>query len=686
MQSRHKGIRGGIQTLGYAAALFALNAYITLRLFRTAYLGQMGSIEAAYIGLARYAAQHWNDMGWFPLWYGGIPYADTYPPLLHWITALFLGLTGTSPGLACHFVAAVFYCLGPVTLFWLAWRLSGNRACAFAAAVGYSLVSPTCLLVREVRDSGFGYFGPRRLETLVVYGEDPHVASLCLLALALGMLHVALQKCRPIYWIAAAMAVASVPLTNWLGGVALAMGIAAYLFAGLPGERTRIAPWIHVAVIGAYAYTLVAPWLSPSTIATIRANAPRVAGDYTFNNANRLLTIGVLLIFLLAAWGMARWRVARPTRFAVLFLLLTASAALGGYWYKLSLVPQGGRYHLELDMAFWLLAAFAVQPLMARLNRRAAVAVAVAGVVVCIPLVIKARRAGRAMEQPIDIRTTVEYKSAQWLNRNRPGERVFAAGSIGFWLAAFGNSPQIGGGFDNGVTNPLVNHVVFQVLAGDKQQLMLDLMRAMGVELMVAGGKDSAEHFHPISHPEKFAGMAELWRDGADAIYEIPVRSRSLAHVMQPGDLMRGEALAYDSTAMQPYLAALENPAYPPATLLWRAPSSATVTADVRSGQIVSVQMSFDKGWNAFVAARPVPIRKDRLGQMAIEPGCNGPCRIELHYDGGSEGRWARAIQLLAVLAGAIWLIIRAWQHWSSRTGGAGVYVPAGHQNRRDVG
>src|SRR5215471_15651937 len=73
--------RESARTLGCAALLFALNAYITLPLFHTDYTRQMGSIEAAYIGLARYASQHWNDMGWFPLWYGGIPFLDGVAPL-----------------------------------------------------------------------------------------------------------------------------------------------------------------------------------------------------------------------------------------------------------------------------------------------------------------------------------------------------------------------------------------------------------------------------------------------------------------------------------------------------------------------------------------------------------------------------------------------------------------------------
>jgi uncharacterized membrane protein len=201
----------------------------------------MGSIEAAFIGLARYASRHWNDLGWFPLWYGGVAYPETYPPLLHWIVGLVLWITGVSPGLAYHFVTAMTYALGPVTLFWMAWRLCNSRACALAAAFVYSLVSPTCLLVKAARLGSGGFLGPRRLIPLVMWGEGPHLTSLCLLPLAIGMLHVALTKRKPWYWVAAAIAIASVPLTNWIGGMALAIAVAAYLFAGLPGNRkTRL--------------------------------------------------------------------------------------------------------------------------------------------------------------------------------------------------------------------------------------------------------------------------------------------------------------------------------------------------------------------------------------------------------------------------------------------------------------
>jgi len=653
-------LRACAKTLACAVLLFALNAYITLRLFRTDYTRQMGSIEAAFVSIARYASQHWHDLGWFPLWYGGIPYPDTYPPLLHWICGLLISLTGVSPGLAYHFVTASLYALGPAALFWMAWRLCGNRACAFAAAGGYSLVSPSCLLVKEIRLDSGGWFGPRRLQDLVVYGEGPHITSLCLLALAIGMLHVALEKRRPGYWVAAALAIASVPMSNWLGGMALAMGVAAYLFAGLPSGQRPIPTWLRVAAVGVYAYALAVPWLSPATIAVIRANAPRVANNYEFNAPQRLFASGVALVFLLAAWAMSRWKVPRHERFALLFLLVTASATLGKFWFKLSLVPQPERYQLEMDMTFWLAAAFTFWRLARQLNRRVAMAIAMAAVVACTPIVIWQRRAARAMEQPIDIRRTIEYKTAQWLNRNLPGARVFAPGSIGFWLDAFGDSPQIAGGFDNGILNPFVPHVVFQIYFGNQQQLTIDLMRAYGVDAVIAGGKDSAEVFHPISHPEKFDGMAELWRDGGDAIYDIPRRTRSLAHVMLASDLVQRQPVPYDSVAMRPYLAALENPAYAPADFHWHAPSAASATANLRPDQILSVQISWDKGWNASVAGRAVPIRGDKLGQVVIEPRCSGLCTVELNYDGGAEGRWARRIARLALAAGAFWILMGA--------------------------
>jgi hypothetical protein len=682
--------------MGAGALLFALNACITPLLFRTAYTAQMGSIEAAFIGLGRYASQHWNDMGWFPLWYGGVPYPDTYPPLLHWIVGLVLSLSGVSPGFAYHSVTATIYSLGPLTLFWMAWRLCGSRTCALAAGIGYSLISPSCLLVRAARLGSGGFLGPRRLVTLVAWGEGPHLASLCLLPLAIGMLHVALEKRKPWYWVAAAISIAAVPMSNWLGGMALAIAVAAYLFAGLPGGRKTVPTLLCTGAAGVYAYAISVPWLSPSTIAVIRANAPRVANNFQANTPQRIFAAAVAATFLVAAWAMARWNLARPTRFALLASMVTASSALGSFWFKLTLFPQPERYQLEMDMFLWVAAVFAGWPLVLRmiaswpwgrrppanagtvatsatavrewlLLRRPALVVALVLAIACVPIVRKQRRLARWMERPIDIHATIEYKTAKWLDAHLPGARVFAPGSIGFWLLAFSESPQITGGFDNGIRNPFVPSMLFHVYAGDKQQYMVELLRAYGCDAMIGGGTNSAEWYHPISHPEKLRGLAELWRDGDDAVYDIPRRSRSLAHVMRMADQMAQPLPLYGFSALEPYLAALDNPDYPAAVFRWRAPSAASVTAEMKPDQILSVQIAWDKGWNVSVDGRRVHTWSDTLGQMVVEPHCSGPCTVELKYDGGTEGVYARAIHRVALAGGGLWILVAVL--WRNRSG-----------------
>jgi len=645
-----------VRTAAACLAMFALNALITLRLFHVDYTRQMGSIEAAYIGLARYIAHHLSGLSWFPLWYGGIPYPDTYPPLLHWIDGLAVAIAGISPGLAHHFVTAAIYAAGPAALFWMAWRLSGNRAAAFAAGLLYSLISPTCLLVKEVRSDAGGWFGPRRLVTLVVYGEGPHLTSLLFLPLAVGLLHVALRKRKPAYYVMAALAIAAVPLANWLGAMALAMAVAAYLLAGF--EKPWPIVWLRTAALGVFAYAIAVPWLGPSTIGVIRANAPRVANGFESTTGQRLFAGGAALGLLLCVWLLARYGVAPATRFAALFSSMTATTALGRYWFRQSLVPQPERYHLEMDMALCVWASLLLWPLLTRIPRRARVAAGCAAAAACLAIGVHQQRMAHKMEQPIDIRTTIEYQTARWLDANLPGQRVFAPGTIGFWLNAFSDAPQLTGGFDNGILNPFLPAVIYQIYAGDQQELAVAFLQAYGCAAVIGGGPESREVYHPYAHPEKFRGLPELWRNGGDAIYAVPGRTRSLAHAIRAGDLVKLAPVGYSDLALKPYLAALGDPGLPSADLRWRGPGAASITADLRPEHLLSVQISWAPGWHASVNGAPRPAWGDKLNQMVVEPRCSGPCTVDLTYDGGAEARIARWLSGLALAGGALWIVV----------------------------
>src|ERR1035438_4963728 len=113
--------------------------------------------------------------------------------------------------------------------------------------------------------------------------------------------------------------------------------------AGFPVGRKLVPTLLCTGALGVYAYAIAVTWLSPATIAVIRANAPRVAENFRAGTTQRMFLASVAALFLLAAWAMARWKLAHHTRFALLASLVLASSALGSFWFRLSLLPQPAR-------------------------------------------------------------------------------------------------------------------------------------------------------------------------------------------------------------------------------------------------------------------------------------------------------------------------------------------------------
>jgi hypothetical protein len=628
----------------------------------------MGSIEAAYIGLAHYIVGHFPHLVWFPLWYQGIPYPDTYPPLLHFTVAGVAAAARISPALAYHAVTAVVYALGPVSMFWAAWRLGAGRVPAWLAALGYSLVSPSCFLVREIRPDSGGWFGARRLTTLLPYGEGPHLTSLLFLPLSIALLHLALTKRRPVYYVLTGLALAATVLSNWIGALALLLGAGAYLAAGFGSRPAR--QWIAAGGMACYAYLIALPFVAPSVISTISANAPLVGGRFEFGPAHVASVIAFVAVFAALAWAMRRTQLAAPARFGILFLYGVGFITLAGYWLHFSLLPQPQRYHLEMDLAFWLAMALVAGPGFERLPRRTAMIVGFAVALAAGPIWIYQLHRARKMERPLDIQTTSEYHVARWLGEHMPGQRVFAPGTIGFWMNAFGDTPMMNGGFDNGMRNALLQDIIFQVYFGDKLEVGLGWLKAYGVDAIVGGDAASREIYHPYRHPEKLHTLPVLWHDSTETIYAVPRGSLSLAHAVRAADVPTEKPFAYELKAVRGYLAALDDPALPPADFRWTATNSARIAANLRPEHLLSVQVTFDRGWHASVNGAQRPIRGDTLGQIVVEPRCDGACVVDLVYDGGAETRLAYAASVLALLGGALWIIFGSIR-WRTRSDSA---------------
>lgn len=644
-----------------ALLLFLLNAYICRELFTTEWLDQMGSIEGAYIAIARYAAANFPDLTWFPLWYGGVPYQNTYPPLLHAIVALASALGGISPALAYHAVIAFFFCAGSVAVYWLAWRLSQSAPAAFLAGMFYSAISPSAFLIESIRRDMGGLWGSRRLQVLVGWGEGPHVTGIALLAVALACLHLALTRRRARDYVLAVLAIAAVPLTNWLAAFALALGVVCLVAAMVPLELGWKQLLLPLPAIGAAAYAIAGPWIPPSTIRVIQFNARTIEGDFSgiYADLPLRLMVGVAVAAVLKLI-LHRLRAPALLQFAVLFSWFTGAITLASAWFSTAVVPQPPRYHIPMEMGLCLLAGSLLMLLPAR---RWATPVVVT--LALIPAVRDTRRIARDfLIRPIDITKTTVYKTAKWMDANLAGARVMAPGATSFWLNAFTDTPQLGGGFEQGATN-WMNRMSPYVLYTDdgagerKAEISIAWLKSLGVHALAVGGPGSGEYYKPFRNPGKFAGvLPELWRDGDDVVYRVPHRTASLARVIRrSGAVARTPVNGVDIEPLLPYLRDLEDASLPEARWEWLTRHSGRITAGLEPSHLISLQMSYHPGWSARRDGGEIPIRADALGQLLLEPGCSGACRIELSYDGGLEMRILRGLQILGLIAGMVFLL-----------------------------
>jgi len=136
----------------------------------------------------------------------------------------------------------------------------------------------------------------------------------------------------------------------------------------------------------------------------------------------------------------------------------------------------------------------------------------------------------------------------------------------------------------------------------------------------------------------------------------VPQRSASLAHVVPPAALAsRAPANESDIAPLGPYLAALRDPEAPAASFEWRSLHEARIEANIAPGLLLSVQVNYHPGWRASANGSAARVFADHLGLLAIEPGCAGPCTVDLVFGRSPEARLMRALSLMAAAAAA-WL------------------------------
>jgi hypothetical protein len=225
----------------------------------------------------------------------------------------------------------------------------------------------------------------------------------------------------------------------------------------------------------------------------------------------------------------------------------------------------------------------------------------------------------------------------------------------------YSDNPQLAAGHEPTAPNFEQQIAVYGIYTGDgagarDAAISILWLKAFGTTSISVPGPDTKEYYHPFRNAAKFDGVLPvLWHEDGDTIYGVPMRSRSLAHVIPPeAAVQRPPVNSIDIEELEAYVSALDNPALPLAEIQWGSPSHGTIRSRMSRSQAVSVQVSWNPAWRASSGGHRVPVRKDGLGLILIEPACDGDCTIDLSYGATFETWLCRALSALAVVALAV--------------------------------
>lgn len=631
-------------------------------MFRVEYSAYLQSNEGAFIAIARWVAGHPGQLGWWRFWDCGMPFQNTYLPLLHLITGNFSRISGHSPAFAFHQVSAAFFAIGPVCVYYMAIVMTKQIGASFFGSLAYSLLSPCAWIFPAIREDLGGFWNLRRLQILAYYGEGPHTACLAFLPLAILFLYLAMVEGRIWQKIVAGMFLGAAVLSNAFAAVILIVASVS-LLASIETRRV----WrnmLLLAIVGGLAYALISPLMPPSVIAAIRLNSPTVDGDYRFTMRS-LAGVAALAAGFAILWWITRKLKSPALRFFVLFAFLNTGIVWLGVAKRVYIVPQPHRYSIAMDMGICLAVVFGVAAMLRSRAPRTLTAIGVVAIFGVVPLFRHDLHYAHHIIQSIDIQATPAYRIINWIDQHLNGERVMVSGTYSYYVNDFSDTPQLHGGHDPMDANFVTRIAVFSIYSGMNAgardaEISTLWLRALGAHAISVPGPQSSEYNKPFVNPRKFDGVLPvLWREGDDTIYAVPARSDSLAHVVPAEAVVHDQPIdGLDVQEIQRYVKAMDDASLPEAGFTWRDHNTAIIQAPMQADQLISVQVTYTPGWKATVNGVGQSIRKDGLGLIEIRPSCQGACEIVLHYDGGIEWRLtclASLFTALGVAAYCIW-------------------------------
>jgi hypothetical protein len=633
--------------------LFLLAAWLLKPYFLRKYSDQWPSIESTFISEARVLAAHWPHPQWQPLWYTGTRFDYIYPPALLYGTALLSKVFGWWTVKAYHFYTIFFYCVGIVGVYFLVRVAGRSRGAAWIAAMATAVLSPSFFFLKNMRLDAGPWRVPVRFGVLIRYGEGPHITALCLLPIALAFTWRALESKRPRSLALAGIFCALVVSNNFYGATALAMFFPILLWSFWVARR-KSAMLFPMVAIPALAYGLTALWLTPSYLRVTLHNMAYVSSP------GHLWSVA-LLAFTMAAFGFGTYKLAgrRPERTWAVFVtgavIFFSLDVLGNHFWDFRVIGEPMRLVPELDLVLILGATLLLERLWMVRGPWLKVVAAILVVAAFNTSKHYVKHSWHVVE-PSEYKSRVEYRVTDWLWKNQPDARVFTSGTLRFWFDTWHDLPEMGGGSEQGLLNPIVYLAMWEVELGTEPDLVKLWLQALGVDVMYASDATSEEPYKDIHNLDRFAKLLVLWTDGqGNTLWSTERRYPARVRVVDTARLNSLPATRnnQDIDHLRPYVEAIENGPDSPATLRHLTTDVMVAHARLEPGQSLLVQETWDPAWHAWADGKPLPVRKDQVGFMVVDAP-PGERDVRMEFVMPLENRAGLGLTLLSLLAVAL--------------------------------
>jgi len=317
---------------------------------------------------------------------------------------------------------------------------------------------------------------------------------------------------------------------------------------------------------------------------------------------------------------------------------------------NISLAPQPIRYVPELDISISLLIGFLaplviqfIADITAEAPRSQMAVKSFLTALLLIALIFNASitylpfAVAETTPSP-SIANVPEAVIAQWLADHVTDQRVFATGTICFWLDAFSNVSEIRGGSDQGASNIWWANVTSEMNTGSDPELSILWAEAWNVKYIVVIFPNASTAYHDYTYPNKFQGILALpYYYNGFGIYEVPLSHPQLVEAVSARSAqtllpITGVKDRRDLSAYVNLIGAPNTDAN--VTYIIDDPDEISVSVvGATTDTALIVKMTYDPAWGASLYGQPVAVSSIGPGFMILYPGRSGSYQMTLQFN-----------------------------------------------------